>query len=76
MRVQFSALEKLFGHLVGSLAPQEKIIMLRPENTHPNDQDVVLRDSDNLETTLASGLPNESDSPSVKPMPESCARPI
>ncbi len=38
--------------------------MLRPENTHPGDQDAVLRDSDNLETALASGLPNESDSPS------------
>lgn len=38
--------------------------MLRPENTHPNDQDVVLRDSDNLETTLAAGLPSTSDSPS------------
>ncbi len=38
--------------------------MLRPENTHPGDHDVVLRDSDNLETTLGAGLPATSDSPS------------
>lgn len=40
--------------------------MLRPENTHPGDENVVLRDSDNLETTLASGLPATSDSPSTQ----------
>ncbi|PQV64613.1 hypothetical protein B1R32_104106 [Abditibacterium utsteinense] len=40
--------------------------MLRPENTHPGDQDVVLRDSDNMETALPSGLPETSDSPSTQ----------
>ncbi|HEX9998809.1 MAG TPA: hypothetical protein VGB45_16865 [Abditibacterium sp.] len=38
--------------------------MIRPENTHPGDQDVVLRDSDNLETALSSGGPDPTDSAS------------
>lgn len=38
--------------------------MLRPENTHPGDQDAISRDSDNLETTLPAGLPIQSDSAS------------
>lgn len=38
--------------------------MLRPENTHPNDQDFVLRDSDNLETALAADAPATTDSAS------------
>ncbi len=38
--------------------------MLRPENTHPGDQDANLRDADLLETTEAGGLGRMSDSPS------------
>ena len=38
--------------------------MLRPENTHPGDQNVVLRDSDNLETALPAGAPATDDSAS------------
>ena len=38
--------------------------MLRPENTHPNDQDANLRDADILESTEASGFDRMSDSPS------------
>lgn len=38
--------------------------MLRPENTHPGDQNVVLRDSDNLETALPAGTPATDDSAS------------
>ncbi len=37
--------------------------MLRPENTHPHDQDAVLRDNDTLETTENSGFGRVSDSP-------------
>jgi hypothetical protein len=38
--------------------------MIRPQNTHPHDQDVVIRDSDNLEgaTPLQGDVP--ADSPS------------
>lgn len=38
--------------------------MIRPQNTHPNDHDVVSRDSDHLETAtpLQSGVPAESPS--------------
>ncbi|MBW3635566.1 MAG: hypothetical protein KY445_03745 [Armatimonadetes bacterium] len=38
--------------------------MIRPENTHPHDQDVVIRDSDNLEgaTPLQNDVPAESPS--------------
>jgi len=38
--------------------------MLRPENTHPNDQDANLRDADLLETTENSPFGQMSDSPS------------
>ena len=38
--------------------------MIRPENTHPGDQSVVLRDSDNLETALPNASPSHSDSAS------------
>ena len=38
--------------------------MLRPENTHPGDQDAVMRDSDNLETTLPAGALDHTDSAS------------
>ena len=37
--------------------------MLRPENTHPNDQDANLRDADLLETTENSGFGRVVDSP-------------
>lgn len=40
--------------------------MLRPENTHPNDQDAVLRDSDFLETATSSGFEVPADSPSSR----------
>ncbi|RYG68518.1 hypothetical protein EON80_11505 [bacterium] len=40
--------------------------MLRPENTHPGDGDVQLRDSDNLETTLAAGQDASEDSASTQ----------
>lgn len=38
--------------------------MIRPQNTHPNDQDAVIRDSDNLETAtpLQYDVPDESPS--------------
>jgi len=38
--------------------------MLRPENTHPNDQDDLMRDADILETTENAGFGRMSDSPS------------
>jgi len=38
--------------------------MLRPENTHPNDQDDLMRDADILETTENSPFGQMSDSPS------------
>ena len=37
--------------------------MLRPENTHPGDQDALLRDADILESTENSGFGRVSDSP-------------
>ncbi|RYX85538.1 hypothetical protein EON83_06135 [bacterium] len=37
--------------------------MLRPENTHPGDNDVVLRDGDVLESTEDSALGRFDDSP-------------
>ena len=36
--------------------------MLRPENTHPGDQDDILRDADILESTENSGFGRVSDS--------------
>ncbi len=36
--------------------------MLRPENTHPNDQDANLRDNDILESTEGAGFGRTSDS--------------
>ncbi len=36
--------------------------MLKPENTHPNDQDFTLRDSDNLETALPAEALNHTES--------------
>ncbi len=38
--------------------------MLKPENTHPGNQDAVLRDSDNLETALPAAMPMDGDSAS------------
>jgi len=38
--------------------------MLRPENTHPGDQDAILRDADVLESTENSAFGRMSDSPS------------
>lgn len=40
--------------------------MLRPENTHPGDQNAVLRDSDTLETALPAGAPATTDSASTQ----------
>jgi hypothetical protein len=40
--------------------------MLRPENTHPSDSDVTLRDSDNLETAQAAGQEATPDSASTQ----------
>ena len=37
-------------------------VMLRPENTHPNDQDALLRDNDLLETTQNSSFGDAADS--------------
>ena len=53
-----------------SLAPSwhracaEKIPMIRPENTHPHDNDAVARDSDNLETATPLQFDVPADSPS------------
>jgi hypothetical protein len=38
--------------------------MLRPENTHPHDQDVVLLPAEKLETAQSAGVPDPPDSPS------------
>ena len=38
--------------------------MLRPENTDPQYNDIVIRDSDNMETTLPVEAPNHTDSAS------------
>lgn len=38
--------------------------MLRPENTHPGDNDVVMRDADVLESTENSAFGRVADSPS------------
>jgi len=53
-----------FPRSLGPYLAPWRVEMLRPENTHPNDQDANLRDADILESTENSGFERMSDSPS------------